>query len=364
LADTVATSWVWIGIALCLAQSGLFSGLNLALLGISRLQLEVEAKSGSRAAQKILALREDSNFLLVTVLWGNVGVNCLLTLLSDSVMAGVGAFAFSTVGITIVGEIVPQAYFSRNAMRVGAALTPFIRFYQKVLYPVAKPCAMLLDRWLGEEGAAYFRERDLREVIRQHMVADESDLEHREGLGVLNFLVLDDLPIREEGESIDPESVIALPVVVDLPVFPEFGATPDDPFLQRVQASGRKWIIITDTEDEPRLVMDADGFLRDALMGGDPVNPYRYCHRPLVVFDGATPLGEVIRRLRVESSAKHDDVIDEDVILLWGVERRVITGADLLGRLMRGIVRRRQPALAAQAGLQSSPTRRPGTEGS
>lgn len=40
-------SFIWVGIGACLIQSGLFSGLNLALLGLSRLQLEVEAKAGS-----------------------------------------------------------------------------------------------------------------------------------------------------------------------------------------------------------------------------------------------------------------------------------------------------------------------------
>jgi hypothetical protein len=32
-----------------------------------------------------------------------------------------------------------------------------------------------------------------------------------------------------------------------------------------------------------------------------------------------------------------DDVIDKDLILIWGQQRRIITGADLLGRLLRGI---------------------------
>jgi metal transporter CNNM len=32
-------------------------------------------------------------------------------------------------------------------------------------------------------------------------------------------------------------------------------------------------------------------------------------------------------------------VIDADVILVWGAEKRVITGADILGRLLRGIAR-------------------------
>ncbi len=98
-------SFTWFGIALCLLQSGLFSGLNLALLGLSRLQLEMESKSGNASADRVLALRQDSHFLLTTVLWGNVSVNVLLTLLSDSVMFGAAAFLFSTAGITIFGEI-------------------------------------------------------------------------------------------------------------------------------------------------------------------------------------------------------------------------------------------------------------------
>ena len=345
---------VWLGIAVCLVQSGLFSGLNLALLGLSRLQLEVEANSGSEPAKRILALREDSNFLLTTVLWGNVAVNCLLTLLSESVLFGIAAFAFSTFGITIVGEILPQAYFSRNAMRIGSRLIPFVRLYQWILFPLAKPSALLLDHWLGSEEVSYFREKELREVIRQHMVADTADLERREGLGALNFLVLDDLPIEEEGEEVDPNSILTLPVALDLPVFPTIRRDPSDPFLEQVQASGHKWIVITDSAGEPRVCLDADGFLREALYGEGPIDPYAYCHRPVVVDDPRTALGAVMRMLRVEQETEGDDVIDHDLILLWNDEqRRIVTGADLLGRLLRGIVRRepvarvsRSPALS------------------
>ncbi len=346
---------IWLGIAFCLMQSGLFSGLNLALLGLSRLQLEVESKSGSRAADRILALRKDSNFLLTTILWGNVSVNCLLTLLSDSVLFGVGAFLFSTAGITIVGEILPQAYFSRHAMVVGSALTPFIRFYQKLLYPVAKPTALLLDRWLGSEEIAYFRERELREVIHQHMVAEDTDFEHQEGRGVLNFLILDDLPVGHEGEPVNPASVVALPIALDLPVFPHFSNQPDDAFLRQIQASGHKWVVITDTENLPRAVLDADAFLRDALFGESPPDPYRYCHRPLVVDDAEIPLGKLIRQLRVEPATAHDDVIDQDLILLWTEEPRIVTGGDLLGRLLRGIVRKVPVSTALKATLTPMP---------
>ena len=57
-------------------------------------------------------------------------------------------------------------------------------------------------------------------------------------------------------------------------------------------------------------------------------------------------IGEVIRRFRVHPRDVNDDVIDDDLILLWGDQRRVITGADLLGRLLRGIARREPTAQA------------------
>ena len=141
------SGWLtWLGIAFCLSQSAMFSGLNLALLGISRLSLEVEVSAGNTAAMRILLLRSDTNFLLTTILWGNVGINVLLTLLSNSVLAGVSAFLFSTVFITFFGEIAPQAYFSRNALRMGSLFAPMLRLYQWLLYPVAKPSASATKR--------------------------------------------------------------------------------------------------------------------------------------------------------------------------------------------------------------------------
>src|ERR1700677_144214 len=104
----------------------------------------------NRAVIKFMGgLRQDSNLTLATVLWGNVTINVLLTLLSDSILAGIGAFAFSTIVITLFGEIIPQAYFSRNALRMAARLTPLMKVYLVGLFPLAKPTAIFLNWWLG-----------------------------------------------------------------------------------------------------------------------------------------------------------------------------------------------------------------------
>ena len=337
-----------VGIFFCLTQSAVFSGLTLGLFGLSRLKLEIEVESGNQAAAAVLELRRDANLLLTTLLWGNVSINVLLTLLTDSVLSGLWAFFFSSVCITLFGEILPQAYFSRNALRMGILLSPVITFYRFILYPVSKPSALLLDRWLGKEGVLYFKEEDIRIMLQKHMESRDSDIGRMEGTGALNFLSIDDLPIGDEGEIVDPVSIIPLETEFDLPVFPVFERTPEDPFLLQIQESGKKWVILTSVDGYPRLVLNADLFLRDALFGKEPFRPYSYCHRPIVVSDAVTPLGEVIQKLRVHPEHSEDDVIDNDLILCWDKEKRIITGADLLGRLLRGIAGRRPQFIIPQ----------------
>ena len=330
-------NFIWTGILICVCHSAMFSGLNLAFFSLSRLRLEAEASTGNQAAAKILVLRRDANFLLTTILWGNVGINVLLTLLSNSVMLGVVAFAFSTFVITFAGEIIPQAYFSRHAMRMASLLSPVMRFYQYVLYPVAKPSALMLDYFLGPEGIVFLKEQQLKGVISQHIDSDHAEIDQIEGQGALNFLDIDDVPIENEGEDIDPLSVIALPTKVDLPILPDV-KSPSDQFVRDVNASGRKWTILTDMSGEPQLLLDADSYLRSVMSDPTQVDPYEHCHRAVVVRDPMRPLGHIILALKKGLAAQSDAAIEKDIVLLWTPDRkRVITGADLLGRLLRGI---------------------------
>ena len=338
------TWMIWLGIAFCIVHSGMFSGLNLAFFSLGRLDLEVEASKGNPAARKVLKLRQDSNFLLVTILWGNVAINVLLALLSGSVMAGLAAFLFSTIVITIFGEIIPQAWFSRHALRVASALAPVIRFYQLLLYPVAKPTALVLDWWLGRESVRYMPERNIKQMLKLQLQAPQSDISPVEGQGAINFLTLDDEPMSREGEVIDPQTILPLPFQDDVPVFPEITADPQDPFLQKLNAASGKWIIVIDEDDKPRLAFNADAFLRAALFDGPSFDPIAQCHVPIIAKRGETRLDVAIERLCAGRGDGEDSAIPHDLILLWGEERRVITGADLLGRLLRGVGWHRETA--------------------
>ena len=331
-------SFTWVGILICISQSAMFSGLNLAFFSVSKLRLEVEKRKGNKGAIKVLQLRNDANFLLTTILWGNVGINVLLTLLSNQVLFGIGAFLFSTVFITLFGEIIPQAYFSRHALKLASWLSPILKLYQIILYPFAKPSALLLDKWLGLEGMQFYRERDLKEILALHMADDTTDIDVVEAIGAMNFLKLDDLAVTQEGEDLDPRSIIVLPGKDGRLHFPHYSTQPDDPFLTSIKQSGKKWVIFTDEQHHPQLALDADNFLREVFFTDKPLNPLHFCHRPVIILNPKTTLEEAILQLDVTPERTDDDVIDRDIILIWSKEKKVITGADLLGRLLRGIV--------------------------
>jgi hypothetical protein len=83
--------------------------------------------------------------------------------------------------------------------------------------------------------------------------------------------------------------------------------------------------------------LDADHFLRDALFNEAPLDMEIYWHRPLIVSDMNARMGDVLGRMKVKANHPEDDVIDNDLILIWGEQKRIITGSDILGRLLRGI---------------------------
>lgn len=333
------TLLTWAGIVVCLLHSGLFSGLNLGFFGLSRLRLETQAEAKNPGALQILSLRKDAHFLLATVLWGNVCSNVLLTLLTNSVLTGALVFLFSTFGITFFGEIIPQAYFSRHALAASHFLVPVIRFYQTLLFPIAKPTGLLLDFWLGKEQIHYFREDELMIMLARQAQSGQSDLSFIESLGAVNFMKMDDIALEEEGNIINPQSIIALPVENGLPVFPEFIKNSSDPFLQQVYASGEKWVVITDLDWKPVVGINTDQFLKDVLYGQKTIHILNYCHRPIVITEHGVKLGQVITQFKVRPEIPGDDVIDHDLILFWGEQKRIITGADILGRLFRGIAK-------------------------
>lgn len=328
---------IWIGIVVCISQSAMFSGLNLAFFSISKLELKLEMSKGNTKAVRVAKLREDSNFLLATILWGNVGVNVLLTLLSGSVLAGALAFVFSTFVITIVGEIIPQAYLSRNAMSAAYLLTPMIRLYQVLLFPLAKPTAIVLNAWLGEEAIRYVKESDLIALLKLQSDQEEhTDLSRIESTGMINFSSIDKVTFAEIGQVIDPASIVALPSFDNDPELPRPGTGAYEELIERVRMSTRGWFVLTDKQGVPRMSLDCHTLVQH-LYRGDSPELSGFCRAPIVFSDPAATFLDGLQSLKGETMehalGKHS------IFICWNnTEKYIITSSDFVYWLSQDIL--------------------------
>ncbi|ODN00197.1 Metal transporter CNNM4 [Orchesella cincta] len=177
-------------IAVLLMLSALFSGLNLGLLSLDKTDLKVIINTGSQRersqASKIVPVRNHGNFLLCCLVFSNVLVNTILTIMMDSVIPGSGTWetvALTTLAIVLIGEILPQAVCSRYGLAVGAETILITKFFMLVSFPLAYPVGKLLDKILGEEiGAVYTRDR-LKELLK--VTRDQHGLETEE-MGIIS----------------------------------------------------------------------------------------------------------------------------------------------------------------------------------
>ena len=180
-------------ILILMVLSGLFSGLNLGLMSLDPTTLKIIVESGTMRqriyAKIIYKVRKRGNYLLCTLLLGNVLVNSSLTILLDEVLpSGFYAILASTMTIVIFGEIIPQAICSRHGLVVGAWTIPLTLVFMFITFPISLPLSLILNFVLGKEiGAVYNRDQLLKLL---HVTREHHDLENDEMdiiMGVLNY---------------------------------------------------------------------------------------------------------------------------------------------------------------------------------
>jgi metal transporter CNNM len=166
--------WRILLIVLLGVLAGVFSGLNLGIIGLDPGYLELltmgpfETKEDERDAtyaRRILPLRRRGNLLLCTILLGNVAVQSLFSILLADLTSGIVGVLVSTFVIMVFGEILPQAVCSRYALVIGAYTMWILYFFCFVTFPISFPLSAILDKMLGEDVGNVYNKNKMKKMF-------------------------------------------------------------------------------------------------------------------------------------------------------------------------------------------------------
>lgn len=156
---------------LLLVCSGLISGAEVALFGLSQTELNEMRNSGSAKVNIISRLLEKPKKLLATILIANnainIGIVLLLNDIGDTLFAGIDRVYFGFISarfllevilatflILLFGEILPKIYANRNRRAFALRMAYVLRVLDFLFTPLTGPMrkgTMILYKRLGKQ---------------------------------------------------------------------------------------------------------------------------------------------------------------------------------------------------------------------
>ncbi|KAA6360016.1 MAG: putative metal transporter CNNM4, partial [Streblomastix strix] len=179
-ADIILLILKIIAVIILLLLSSIFSGLNLGLLSLDKINLQILNDLGTDAdrsrVKKIMKVRK----------------HVLVSLLLENLTSPVVSFLISTVLTVFIGEIIPQAICCKYGLAIGAALWWLVFFFMIILSPFVFPLGYILDKILGQEVGSTYNRKQLKKLIEIHMREDIMDKYGEEGINKTDFIFLND----------------------------------------------------------------------------------------------------------------------------------------------------------------------------
>ncbi|KAM4591068.1 metal transporter CNNM1 [Odontesthes bonariensis] len=164
---------------LLLGLSALCSGLNISMLALDPVELRVLQNSGTekeqKYARKIESVRKHGNYILCTVVLGNVLTNtCFVVWMCQILGMTALSTASCTLGIFFIGEILPHSVASRHSLAIASKTLCATRLLMLVFFPIAYPVSKILDIMLHQEISSFYTREKL--VAMLHVTDPYHDL--------------------------------------------------------------------------------------------------------------------------------------------------------------------------------------------
>ncbi|MDG1472536.1 MAG: HlyC/CorC family transporter [Ascidiaceihabitans sp.] len=170
-----------------LVLSAFFSGSETALTAASRGKLRAQADKGSRGAERALAITEDNERLIGSVLLGNNLVNILATSLATAMFTkafGESGVVIATLAMTLLvlifAEVLPKTYAITNSETAASAVSRPISLVVTVFSPIVSAVRLLVRGVLSIFGVQIDPDSNILAVREE--IAGALQLGHSEGV--------------------------------------------------------------------------------------------------------------------------------------------------------------------------------------
>lgn len=197
---------LWVALVILVGFSAFFSASETAFSSLNQIRLKSRAEDGDSSAARVLAMAEQYDKLLSTILIGNNIVNIAAasigTILFTQMLGAERGATVSTIVLTIIvlifGEVTPKSLAKEMPEKVATAVSPFLVLLLALMTPLTwlfTQWKKLLGRFVHSGEADTITEGELMTMVSE--AENDGELTDRESELIRSAIEFDDVEVEE-----------------------------------------------------------------------------------------------------------------------------------------------------------------------
>jgi len=197
---------LWVALVILVGFSAFFSASETAFSSLNQIRLKSRAEDGDSSAARVLAMAEQYDKLLSTILIGNNIVNIAAasigTILFTQMLGAERGATVSTIMLTIIvlifGEVTPKSLAKEMPEKVATAVSPFLVLLMALMTPLTwlfTQWKKLLGHFVHSGEADTITEGELMTMVSE--AENDGELTDRESELIRSAIEFDDVEVEE-----------------------------------------------------------------------------------------------------------------------------------------------------------------------
>ena len=197
---------LWVALVILVGFSAFFSASETAFSSLNQIRLKSRAEDGDSSAARVLAMAEQYDKLLSTILIGNNIVNIAAasigTILFTQMLGAERGATVSTIVLTIIvlifGEVTPKSLAKEMPEKVATAVAPVLSLLMVVFTPLTwlfSQWKRLLNRFVHSSESDTITEGELMTMVSE--AENDGELTDRESELIRSAIEFDDVEVEE-----------------------------------------------------------------------------------------------------------------------------------------------------------------------